>query len=109
MTIHVASNIENALMKLKGQENIDRKQMIWEKTKTLSIEAEQVRIKERRVIVDRITNVFAGTEYAEKMDEILNFVEKQEMKVPKLLYTGLLHEFGRKDGQAIYQRLKTVV
>lgn len=107
--IQVASNIENALMKLKGQENIARKQMIKEKTKALSIEAEQVRIKERRVIVDRVTNIFAGTEYEEKMDEILNFVEKQEMKVPKLLYTGSLHEFGRKDGQAIYQMLKKLV
>lgn len=109
VTIHVASNIENALMKLKGQEDNARKRIIKEKTRPLNIDAEQARIKEQRVVAERISRAFAGTEYEEKMDEIMNFVEKQEMNVPKLLYTGSLHEFGRKDGRAIYQRLRTVV
>ena len=108
-TIHVASNIENALMKLNMQEDNARKQIIKEKTRALNIEAEQTRIKEQRAFAERISRAFAGTEYEGKMDEILNFVEKQEMNVPKLLYTGSLHAFGRKDGQAIYQRLKNIV
>ena len=96
-------------MKLKGQEDNARKRIIKEKTRPLNIDAEQARIKEQRVVAERISRAFAGTEYEENMDKILNFVEKQEMNVPKLLYTGSLHEFGRKDGQAIYQRLKMVV
>ena len=107
--IHVASNIENALMKLKGQEDNARKQIIKEKTKSLSIEAEQVRIKGERAFAEKISNAFAGTEYEKKVGDILQFVEKQDMKTPRILYTGSLHEFGRKDGQAIYQKLKKVV
>ena len=44
-TIHVASNIENALMKLNRQEDHERKQIIKEKTRALSIEVEHENTK----------------------------------------------------------------
>lgn len=47
--------------------------------------------------------------YEKKTDNILRFVEGRDMKVPRLLYTGSLHEFCREDGRAIYQMLKKVV
>ena len=38
----------------------------------------------------------------------LYFLDKN-MALPRLLYTGSLHEFGREDGRVIYQMLKNVV
>ena len=105
----VAPNIEKALLSLNAPEDAERKKLIKEKSRTLNIDSEQARIKEHREFVNKIIKTFEGTEYEEKMDNILNFIEKQEMKTPRALYTGSLHEFGREDGRSIYQILKHVV
>ena len=87
----------------------ERRRIIKEKSKPLNIEAEQARIKEYRVFVEKLIKVFEGTAYEKKTDTILRFVEERDIKVPRLLYTGSLHEFGREDGRAIYQMLKQVI
>ena len=77
--------------------------------KSLNIEAEQARIQEHRAFVDKIVKAFEGTAYEKKTDNILRFMEGRDINVPKLLYTGSLHEFGREDGRVIYQMLKQMV
>lgn len=109
ITIHVATNIEKALVTLNSSEDVVRRRLINEKSRALSIESEQARIKEHREFVNRIIKTFEGTEYENKTDNILNFMAKRDTNTPKLLYTGALHEFGREDGRAIYQKLKQVV
>lgn len=109
VAVRVASNIENALISLNAPEDEERRKLIKEKTRTLSIDAEQARIKEYRAFVEKITKAFEGTEYEEKTERILRFVEERGEKTPRFLYTGSMHEFGRKDGRAIYQVLKSVV
>lgn len=109
MIVRVASNVENALVVLNAQEDEARKQLIKEKTRTLSIDAEQARITEHRAFVERIANSFEGTEYEKRTDKIIRFIEGRDAKTPRLLYTGSMHEFGREDGRAIYQVLKQVV
>lgn len=42
----------------------------------------------------------------EKNTEILNLVFTRKSQGKKALYTGALHEFGRKDGTKIYQMIK---
>lgn len=107
--VRVASNVENALVALNAPEDEARKQLIKEKTRTLSIDAEQARIKEYRAFVEKITKAFEGTEYEKQTEKIIRFIEERDAKTPRLLYTGSMHEFGRKDGRAIYQVLKQVV
>lgn len=109
VTMHIAHNIEAALMSLTAPEDAERKRIIKEKSKPLNIEAEQARIKEHRAFVDKIIKAFEGTAYEKKTDNILRLVEECDSKVPRLLYTGSLHAFGREDGRAIYQMLKKVV
>ena len=106
ITVRIAPNVENALASLSALEDAERKKIIKEKSKSLNIDAEQVRIEERRVFVKKIKELFKGTEYEKKTENILRFIEESSSKTPKLLYTGSLHEFGRKDGRAIYQILK---
>ena len=107
--VRVASNVENALVVLNAPEDEARKRLIKEKTRTLSIDAEQARITEHRAFVEKITKAFEGTEYEKQTDKIIRFIEGKDAKTPRLLYTGSMHEFGREDGRAIYQVLKLVV
>lgn len=109
VTVRVASNIENALVALIAPEDEARKLLIKEKTRTLSIDAEQARIMEHRAFIEKIIQAFEGTEYEDKTEKIIRFIEGREAKTPRLLYTGSMHEFGREDGRAIYQVLKQVV
>lgn len=107
--VRVASNVENALVALNSLEDEARRLLIKEKTRTLSIDAEQARITEHRAFVEKITKAFEGTEYEKQTDKIIRFIEERDAKTPRFLYTGSMHEFGREDGRAIYQVLKQVV
>ena len=109
LTVHVAANVEKALMALNTPEDTERKKLIKEKSRTLNIDSEQARIKEHREFVNKIIKTFEGTEYEKKTDNILKFIEQQGTKAPRILYTGSLHEFGREAGRAIYRMLKEVV
>lgn len=109
VTVHVAPNIEKALLSSNASEDVERKKFIKEKSRTLNIDSEQARIKEHREFVNKIIKTFEGTEYEKKTDNILKFIEKQDTKTPRILYTGSLHEFGREDGRVIYRMLKKVV
>ena len=109
VTVYAAPNVEAALLTSTSPEDAGRRGMIKEKSKPLNIEAEQARIKEHRAFVEKLVKAFEGTAYEKKTDTILRFVEGHDIKVPRLLYTGSLHEFGREDGRAIYQMLKKVV
>lgn len=109
VTVRVASNVENALVALNAPEDEERKSIIKEKTRTLSIDAEQARITEYRAFVEKITRAFEGTEYEKQIEKIIRFIEGQDAKTPRLLYAGSMHEFGREDGRAIYHMLKQLV
>ena len=54
VTVRVASNIENALVALNAPEDEVRKLLIKEKTRTLSIDAEQARIMEHRAFIEKL-------------------------------------------------------
>ena len=109
ITVRTAPNIESALLSSNAFQDVERKKEIKEKTKTLNIDAEQARIRERRAFTEKIKKVFEGTEYEKSTTDILRFVEEYDVRSPKLLYTGSLRAFGREDGRGIYQMLKNVV
>ena len=107
--VHIAPNIEKALLALNEPEDAERKNLIKEKSRSLNIDAEQARIRARKEFVNKIIKIFEGTEYEKKTDNILKFMDEWDMKTPKILYTGSMREFGREDGRAIYRMLKNVV
>ena len=109
MIVYVAGNIEKALLTSNAPEDVERKKLIQEKSKALNLDSEHARIREHREFVNKIVKAFRGTEYEKKTDNILKFIERQDAKSPRTLYTSSLHEFGREDGRAIYQMLKQVV
>lgn len=108
-TVRVAANIESALVASNASEDEWRKKLVKEKSKTLSIDAEQARINEHRAFIEKISRTFEGTKYEQKTNRILQFIESQDVKIPRLLYTGAMHEFGREDGREIYHILKQIV
>ena len=57
-------------------------------------------------IKKELKNILIGTEYECKSAEIIDFVSAKRHQGKKALYTGALHQFGRKDGRKIYQLLK---
>ena len=97
------------MVTLISPENEKRKKIIKEKTRALSIDIEHARIQEHRAFVEKITKAFEGTEHEEKTEKIIEFLERQDIKMPRVLYTSSMHEFGREEGRAIYQMLKQVV
>lgn len=54
VTVCVASDVENAIVALNAPEDETRMKLIKEKTRTLSIDAEQARIAESRTFVEKI-------------------------------------------------------
>lgn len=108
-TVVVASNIENGISALNDLEDVERRRVIKEKAKPMNIAAEQARIQEHKSFVKNIIELFKGTDYEDKIDMILSFVEERRECTPRLLYTGSLHKFGREDGREIYRILKKVV
>ena len=58
-----------------------------------------IMVVRHREFVNKIIKTFEGTEYEKKTDNILRFIDKQEIKMPRTLYTSSLHEFGREDGR----------
>lgn len=59
----------------------------------------------RRKTKEILQKLFAGTEYEDKTDAIFCLLEGKK-KHPREIYLGSLHLFGRKDGLAIYNRIK---
>ena len=53
-----------------------------------------------------LEELFAGTEYEPMLQEIQNLIEGKE-KAARMIYLNSLHLSGRKNGLAIYQKLKT--
>ena len=101
-----AGNIENALTLFHAPEDAERRKKIQNRKLLLDLSAESARIEESNRIKKELKNILIGTEYECKSAEIIDFVSAKRHQGKKALYTGALHQFGRKDGRKIYQLLK---
>jgi len=101
--ILLSSCIEDGIV--SGNENNERtKELRYLREKTAigdyySAYAERMRIKQV------LQNLFAETEYENRIDEIQNMIEGKEQNA-KVIYLNSLHLFGRKDGLEIYNKIK---
>ena len=50
-------------------------------------------------------NLFEGTQYESRVDEIQNMIEGKD-KSARIIYLSSLHLFGRKGGLEIYNKVK---
>lgn len=101
-----AENIENALTLFTNPEDKQRRKLLLHRKTFLDLTTEYGKIEERNRISRELTQLLKGTMYEEKNTEILNLVFTRKSQGKKALYTGALHEFGRKDGTKIYQMIK---
>ncbi|MDE7477029.1 MAG: hypothetical protein K2M91_03610 [Lachnospiraceae bacterium] len=108
-SIIIASNIESGLMALNSAENAARCQELQERSQMLDIAVEHARYTERNSMKNKLRAAFLGTAYEHMISRICEYADENQEAAPRQLYTGSLHLFGRKDGTAIYQILKTVV
>ena len=105
----VCDNVEHGLEKLTDPEDIERRRLIRQKMQTVDLEIEYGKIQEKNAVRDKISQLLQDTEYMPMTDNIIRFFADNNKESSKKLYTGTLHEFGLKDGVAIYRLLKDVV
>ena len=85
----------------------ERTRMLREQEKLVSIEVEYAKYEENRRIHQMLAVQFAGTEYAERLNEIEEvYVNRNDKKV---LYLNSLKRFGRKNGLQIYNQMKLLI
>ena len=102
----MAGNIENALGLFTDPEDKKRRELLQQRKKLLDLAVECARMEERKQVQKEWGEFLYGTEYEEKTGEIIDFVTIRKNVGRKKLYTESLHQFGRKDGTAIYQLIK---
>ena len=105
----VSESIEHGLEKLSDPGDIERRKAIRQKMQTVDLEVEYGRIQEKNAVKAKITQLLKDTEYMPMADNIIRFFSNNKEETSKKIYTGSLHEFGLKDGVAIYRILKDVV
>lgn len=105
----VCDSIEHGLEKLTDPEDIERRRLIRDKMQTVDIEVEFGKIQEANAVRAKISQLLEDTQYKPMTDNIVKFFSNNKSETSRKLYTGTLHEFGLKDGVAIYRLLKDVV
>jgi len=109
--LHVvtASSVENGILALNAKSDQNRRDEVQEKAKMLDIGQEYAKYTERIAFKQRLAAALKGTEYEFMTEQVLKMMEDTNALPKKELYTGSLHNFGKKNGCAIYHLLKDVV
>lgn len=102
----VQPSIEQGILALDAPEDKDRRRLILNAVRHVSIESEYGKISERQRIRRLIKEIFQGTPLESKVRNIISFYEASQSFPKKQRYTQSLHWFGRVEGLQIYQKLK---
>lgn len=95
-------SIERAIVSAGGKE--PRTQAATNLLKNQNIDSYYAAYAERQKFKEKLSEAFIGTEYADRTNAIEGILLRDAS--PKVVYLDALRHFGRKDGLAIYQRLK---
>lgn len=101
-----ASNIETALTLFSNPEDSTRRRLLTKRMTSLDLAEESAKIAEQKQVRKNIQGVLMGTQYEEKTEEIIKFIIEKGERSRREIYTGALHQFGRKDGVEIYRLVK---
>ncbi len=104
-SVIIRPNIERGI--LASNENSIRFQKVRKRLEGVNLETEYLRYEERMKIRGLLEDGFGDTKYQNDIEEILNMVEKERSK--KIVYLNSLKNFGRKDGLAIYNKVKQLI
>lgn len=104
-TIILRPNIEKAIVSLN--ENSLRCARLRQSLQEVGIEEEYAHFQERRRVKEELKDLFCGTEYEGVIPQIQDILERKSER--KIIYLDHLKQFGRKDGLAIYSRVKQMV
>ncbi len=100
----LSSCIEDGIV--SGNENNERTKTLRRLREKYVIDEYYSIYMERKRIKMVLQNLFEGTEYESRLEEIQNMIEGKE-KSAKVIYLNSLHLFGKRNGLDIYNRLKT--
>lgn len=100
----LASCIEDGIV--SGSENNERTIELRKRRENLGLGNYYAAYAEKQRIHQVLEDLFAGTEYENMVNEIQNLIEGKE-KAARVMYLNSLHLFGRKNGLAIYNKLKS--
>lgn len=102
--VFVSPCIEDGIA--SGNENNERTRELQQLRENITIGGYYSAYTEKMRIKEILKNLFAGTEYESMIDEIQDLIEG-EKRTAKMIYLGSLHTFGKKNGLAIYHKIKT--
>lgn len=102
--VFLSACVEDGIV--SGGENNERTKELRRKRESLGIGGYYAAYTEKRRIRQVLQDLFAGTEYETMINEIQNLIEGKE-RAARVMYLNSLHLFGRKNGLAIYNKLKT--
>jgi hypothetical protein len=103
--IIISPSIERSL--IASNDNSERVKRLKDKLSGVDIDVFQAKYEERLRLQKILSQIFAETDYAGKMPEIMEMVETG--KTPKVIYLNSLHRFGRKQGLNIYSKIKPIL
>lgn len=103
--IIISPSVERSL--IASNDNSDRVRRLKAKLSGVDIDVFQAGYEERMKLQEHLRQIFAETNFANKMPEIQDMMETG--KTPKIIYLNSLHRFGRKQGLEIYNRIKPVL
>lgn len=89
---------------ISANEPNERTRLIHAKLKTMDIGNFFSAYEEAQKLNKLLAETFAGTEFAARTGEMADILKSG--KTPKVIYLDTLRRFGRKDGLAIYKKLK---
>ena len=104
-----AANIEIAITLFSAKEDSERRSMLQHRMMQLDLSTEYSRIKAHAQFLRKIELMLQGTEYADRIQEIVEFAESKNNSDRRSIYTTSLHKFGRRDGTAIYKLVKDCI
>lgn len=81
-----------------------RKKLVNEKMKILDLQTEYGKYEELHKIVNSVRDMFAGTDYENLIQQIVDVVLLSDQ--PRVLYLNSLKSFGRKAGTEVYRKIK---
>ena len=79
---------------------------IWKQSETGQ---EHAKYLQKKAFRQKLENILSETEYEGMLEQVLEMLDEDKPIPRKMLYTGSLHSFGRKNGTKIYHLLKNVV
>lgn len=105
-----ADNIEIAMQGFSNPSHKERRRIIAERSKPISLDDVRVRMEERDAIKRKIQGLLSTTPYNYRFDDVCDFVfeQKETGGGKKVLYTNSMHVFGRETGRNLYWLIKDV-